>query len=348
MFDIKFLIVSFIYSFFFVFLIIITNSFHIKYTSGNLYGIQKIHSKKVSRIGGLSIFLGFVLCYFLISKNLINIYQIIIVSSLPIFLSGLLEDLTNSIKPKFRLGCAIISSVLFVYLSNYTLTRVDLIFIDYFLEFKVFSFIFTILCITAFTNAMNIIDGLNGLAIGISILILTALLIISYQYKDFQVFILSSIILGLVFGVFVFNFPLGKIFLGDGGAYFIGFVISLILIILSINNYSMSPFVCLLIIIYPLYELLRSFIRRAMKDSKTAMQPDLEHFHSLVFRLIEKRSKFKFLNTNAQSALICILFPILNCSWAILFSENQVILTLGIIIFICIYELFYFILKRTS
>lgn len=348
MFDIKILIVSFIYSFLFAFLIIITNKFHIKYTSGSLKGIQTIHSKKVPRIGGLPIFLGFVLCFFLIPKNLFNIYQIIIVSSLPIFLAGFLEDLTNAIKPKFRLGCGIISGVIFLYLSNYTLTRVDLIFIDYFLEFKVISFIFTILCIATFTNAMNIIDGLNGLAIGISILILTSLLIISYEYQDFQVFILSIITLGLIFGVFVFNFPLGKIFLGDGGAYFIGFKISLLLIILSINNYSMSPFVCLLIIIYPIYELLKSFARRAMKDTKNTMQPDLEHFHSLVFRLIEKKSKFKFLNTNAQSALICIFFPILNCSWAILFSENKVILILGIIIFICIYELFYFFLKRNT
>ena len=110
----------------------------------------------------------------------------------------------------------------------------------------------------------------------------------------------------------------------------------------------MSPFVCLLIIIYPIYELLKSFARRAMKGSRNTMQPDLEHFHSLVFRLMEKKSKFKFLNTNAQSALICILFPILNCSWAILFSENKVILILGIIIFICMYELFYFILKRNT
>lgn len=92
---------------------------------------------------------------------------------------------------------------------------------------------FTTFALVGVSNAMNIIDGFNGLASGICLLILCAIAYVAYDVQDMEIFYCSLALIGAVFGFFVCNFPFGYIFLGDGGAYFLGFIIGILLVLLT-------------------------------------------------------------------------------------------------------------------
>ena len=205
---------NFIVSTFINYLILITIPFHINHSSDNRDGPQKIHAQKVPRIGGLSIAAGFFLSIFILEEYKRNFLQIICISSMPILFIGVLEDIKKNIKPKVRLFFAFISSWLIVFLSGYSITSVDLKLIDEILNINQISILLTILSIAAFSNAINIIDGLNGLALGSVLFMLLTINILSIYSGDQTLIIICSVMIGLILGLFIYNFPYGKIFFG--------------------------------------------------------------------------------------------------------------------------------------
>ena len=191
-----------------------------------------------------------------------------------------------------------------MFLSGYSITSVDLKLIDEILNINQISILLTILSIAAFSNAINIIDGLNGLALGSVLFMLLTINILSIYSGDQTLIIICSVMIGLILGLFIYNFPYGKIFLGDGGAYFLGFLIAFLVIILSERNEMISPFISLLIIFYPFYETVRSFVIRISKGFRNTMQPDTGHFHSLAYKYICEKSKIKFISNNVQASIL--------------------------------------------
>ncbi|WP_236096393.1 MraY family glycosyltransferase, partial [Helicobacter sp. MIT 03-1616] len=117
---------------------------------------------------------------------------------------------------------------------------------------------FTTFALVGVSNAMNIIDGFNGLASGICLLILCAIAYVAYDVQDMEIFYCSLALIGAVFGFFVCNFPFGYIFLGDGGAYFLGFIIGILLVLLTQRQDCISAFFGLSVMIYPVWEVLFS------------------------------------------------------------------------------------------
>lgn len=149
--------------------------------------------------------------------------------------------------------------------------------------------LFSIFAIVGMMNAINIIDGFNGLASGIILLILLSFAIVGYQQNDDNILSIIIITMGTTFGFFILNFPKGKIFLGDGGAYLLGFIVAIIGIYLASNYEDISPWYIITIFIYPVWEVIFSIIRK-LTIGLSPLSPDSYHLHMLVYRQITKNN----------------------------------------------------------
>ncbi|MDU7693239.1 MAG: undecaprenyl/decaprenyl-phosphate alpha-N-acetylglucosaminyl 1-phosphate transferase [Helicobacter sp.] len=234
---------------------------------------QKSHVKDTPRLGGLGIFIAFAIGYFFVPGWNLCVF----LGLLLVFFGGILEDILGTLKPALRLFIQMFGLILMLQF-DYGVVR-DLspvIFLPFWA-----GFLFSIFGIVGVCNALNIIDGLNGLASGISLLILVAIFVAS---KDLE-FVRNLSALGLLatIGFMLLNFPRGLIFLGDGGAYFLGALIGFLLGIMS--NFGISAWFGFSIMIYPIFEVIFSIIRRKIRGKK-AMRPDGLHLHSLLFKLL--------------------------------------------------------------
>ena len=199
-------------------------------------------------MGGVSIILGIgSQFYFLYPENL-EFYKSLFLISVGVFLIGFIEDLRQDLKPIVRLAlCFCISCIISdVLLLKITYVNIDLI--DNLLLITSVSLVFTVIAITTLIQSFNIIDGLNGLAIISAKLMISGIGIISYLQGDIFIMVICMITLGPLLAFLIINFPLGKIFLGDGGAYFLGVWIAVLVIMLSERNLEVSPYCSLLLI----------------------------------------------------------------------------------------------------
>ena len=163
-------------------------------------------------------------------------------------------------------------------------------------------------------NAINIIDGFNGLASGIILLILLSFAITSYTHGNMTILYIILTTLGTTVAFLILNFPRGKIFLGDGGAYLLGFIVSIIGIFLASKYESVSPWYILAIFIYPVWEVLFS-IGRKLFIGLSPMQPDSKHLHMLVYRQIT--------HNNSLTALFIVLSTLPFMTLSTIFQNSQ-------------------------
>lgn len=255
----------------------------------DLSGPQKFHLSSVPRIGGLSIFLA--LCFacfvrFLQDHNS-GLFLLIATGCGSIsFLSGLAEDLTKRIGVLVRLAGTALSALLIGYFLNSWVTSISVWGIDSALAVPTISIIFTCFAIAGLSNAYNIIDGFNGLASMVGIITLLAIASVAFRVGDITILIGSLMMVGAIGGFFIWNYPKGLIFLGDGGAYLIGFWIGALSILLVNRNPQVSPWFALLVNAYPIFETLFSIWRRKVHQGKNPGMPDGAHFHTLIYRRI--------------------------------------------------------------
>jgi UDP-GlcNAc:undecaprenyl-phosphate/decaprenyl-phosphate GlcNAc-1-phosphate transferase len=261
----------------------------------DLLGPQKFHKHAVPRIGGVGIFLALVISAWIahsilsLEKGLILLQ--ICMCALPAFAVGLIEDLTKKIGVKPRLIAIGISAYMGVYFLNVTVSKIQVPGFDWILSIGIFSTIFTVIAITGLVNAYNIIDGFNGLASMVAIISLLAIGYVALQEKDFVLASTCLIVIGAIGGFFIWNYPRGLIFLGDGGAYLIGYLIAIFSIFLVIRNPSVSPWFALLVNAYPIFETLFTIWRRKIHQGKNPSTPDGTHFHSLIYRRVIRWTK---------------------------------------------------------
>lgn len=338
-------LLSFICSTIICAIIIYTSVWHGKYSLDyDISGCQKFYTIPTPRIGGLAIFITswIIVSYGLHTQQLWLFYffKLLIPSSI-VFFAGFLEDLTKSITPVVRITIklgAIIVGIYAIQIIN-LVSHIDITLIDYFLRYHVISIIVTLLIILGVTNAFNIIDGYNGLCSVTFISILTMCLFIffkaNYHFLDASILIL----LGAVIGVMIWNYPLGKIFLGDGGAYFIGFIGSLLLLELSQKMPNYFPLTSLLLVIYPVSETILSIYRKAVLRHRSPFKPDRLHFHMIVYsRLIHK----DLINRNAAVVTKMLWLIIPQTLVAFLFYNKPYIILMAIIIYVTLYSWLYF------
>ena len=262
---------------------------------------QNFHKDNTPRAGGIGILAGMLLI------TLIPLGFKFLLSITLAFLSGIFEDFHNSLSPKIRLSLQIIAAISAVILTDAVVTYLGLgISMPYWM-----GIIFSIFAIVGMMNAINIIDGFNGLASGIILLILISFAIVSSQQSNVNILLIVSITIGAVFGFFILNFPKGKIFLGDGGAYLLGFIVAVIGILLASKYETVSPWYILAIFIYPVWEVIFSIIRKLSKGL-SPMEPDAYHFHMLIYRQVTKNNPLTtlcILTGTLPFMIISTLFP---------------------------------------
>ena len=318
-----------------------------KYGTDTNHGPQKIHSGAVPRIGGLAIFISVIFAALSQSNTTDSLLFLFIAAAIPVFLLGILEDFTGRVPPIARLLASLITGSLFVALTDLILTTVNVGMIDVLLTHHIIAIPLTILSIAALSQAFNIIDGLNGLA-GTTALIIACTFSILLSSASPELMSICVLLSAAVAGFLLFNFPIGKIFFGDGGAYFIGAMIAMVAIEAPETNSDLSPFAVLLIVWYPLYEMVRSAIRRSIKKGKFAFRPDNKHLHSLVFAYIRTRTEFPLTLQNSLSSLLVMSLPLAASNWAVIFANDQAALMIGLLLWVCAYEAAMWFVARES
>ncbi len=261
------------------------------------HGPQKVHQSPTPRIGGLSIYVPILLAALLGQSSGFSLSDtahlslFMALAAAPLFVIGLAEDITKRIGVKTRLAVGFIAGVLAFYLTDAKITQLDLPILDPLLTLGFVSLCFTAFAITGVANAYNIIDGLNGLASMVAIIALMAIGIVAIWVQDRTLAYAALWMIGTVLGFFLWNYPKGLIFLGDGGAYTIGFWVATLSVLVVARNPSVSPWFAVLVNAYPIVETLFSVWRRSVHHGKNPGMPDAAHFHSLIYRRIMMWSK---------------------------------------------------------
>ena len=256
----------------------------------DLLGPQKFHTLAVPRIGGIGIYLALVTTA-LFAHLVLKLDRGLLVLelcayALPTFIIGLVEDLTKKVGVKTRLLASAASAFLGLCLLNILITKIQVPGLDWLLSISIIAIIFTVVAVTGLANAYNIIDGFNGLASMVAMISLLAIGYVAFKANDPVLASACLIVIGAISGFFIWNYPRGLIFLGDGGAYLIGYLIASLSILLVVRNPSVSPWFALLVNAYPIFETLFTIWRRKVHQGKNPGLPDGAHFHSLIYRRI--------------------------------------------------------------
>lgn len=286
-------------SFFLTGAIFFTRRFHISLTarSDDHLAVQAAHQVPTPRIGGVAIVVALILALLALDgRYAAPSLAYFAVAIVPVFAIGLLEDLGIPMRPRYRLAAAAVSSALMIVLLERYLPRLDVSFLDTLLAFTPFAALFTIFATTGVCHAINLIDGLNGLSSTVSVVIAVALAMIAGLAGDTAMVAITLCVVPAILGFLVFNFPRGLIFLGDGGAYSIGHVLSWLAIIIVWRNPEVSPWAVLLVFFWPVCDTILSVYRRK-RLGKPTDQPDRLHYHQLVMRFLE----IVFLNRNKRT-----------------------------------------------
>tara|TARA_B100000965_G_scaffold154533_1_gene128519 strand:+ start:605 stop:1669 length:1065 start_codon:yes stop_codon:yes gene_type:complete len=300
---------------------------------------QLINKDAVPLSGGIILLIN---CIFF---DIFNSWQNQILIS-TIFLVGLFADLQKLNSPLKRLVIQTLTIIIFVSINEMFIRSIRISLIDTYLNHNLISIIFTSFCLLILINGSNFIDGSNLQCSGYYL----AVLIIFYYLNSNNLLINNFEIVNILFpfllSFMLLNF-LNKSYFGDGGSYLLSFVLGCILIKYQ-NVTNISPYFIALVLWYPAYENFFSLIRKARTKNIKPDEPDLLHFHHLLFKYIN--NKFSF-SKNLSSSIPSIIINFFN--FIIFFIGTQFIYStfeLIILIFICVsvYTLFYFILLRRT
>lgn len=307
---------GFVASLSFCILLVLTKSWHGALSMDVNEGVQKFHSVPTPRIGGLAIMAAFGVAWLNAPPDLKSLIGLFLIAGLPAFIFGLAEDITKKVSVLMRLLATMASGLLAWWVTDYSLTRVGVWGIDYLLSFTFVSVLFTSFAVGGVANSINIIDGFNGLASTTSTLAFAAFALVAYQVDDKQLAAISLILAACVWGFFWVNWPFGKIFLGDGGAYFVGFSLAWLAVMLIERNPQVSAFAAMVICVHPITEVLFSIYRRKIKKMHPG-HPDKMHFHSLIKQRYVRRW-FSGVSTDGRNSITGLLVGLMSLTAGIL------------------------------
>lgn len=305
--------------------------------------VQKFHFDPTPRVGGIAIYLAVVVgwaCAPGVAER--KLLATLLVAGMPALLIGLLEDVTKRVSVTTRLLVTMSSGALAAWLTGLAITRLDMPFADAILAAWPVAVLFTAFAVGGVANAINIIDGFHGLASGTVVISLIALASVAAAVGDPALALVAVLVAAAVFGFWLVNFPWGKLFLGDGGAYFAGFSLAWLSVELLARNEGVSPWASVLLCGYPTIEVLYSVMRRR-KLRQSPGAADRHHLHSLVaMHLVQPR--LAHLDPNLRNAAVsvvmwlCAVAPVLP---AVFFHSRADILLPAIAACFLGYHLFY-------
>ncbi len=262
-----------------------------------------------------------------------------------LFFLGLSSDKNILFNPKARLLFQI--SILFfvIFLQNLKVDDIRIDQLNLLLSNNYFSLVFTVFCFAVLINGSNFIDGLNGLLLGYTVLVILSLLfqseINSYILIDnnFIYLFLYALIILFVLNLF------GLTFLGDNGSYVLSTIMGIFLLDFFANNQSISPYFIAALLWYPAFENLYSLMRR-IKFNQNVSSADNTHLHHYIFKYFVEEKIFKQKNANTFSSLVILIFNIPIFIFANIYSENTKMLVSFIIINMIVYFLTYYFLFK--
>ncbi len=279
--------IGFIATFVASLLIALTKPWHGAFSLDHVSGVQKFHKTPTPRIGGLALVAGYGAAAITLPASLRSLFFTVAASALFAFSAGVIEDFSKNVHSAFRFVATILSGVAFCLLTGYAVTRLEIPFVDPLLAIPLLATAFTSFAMAGGTNAMNIIDGFNGLATGTTIILLAAFATVSVMAGDHDMTLFCLLLIGVALGFLLINFPFGHVFLGDGGAYFLGFVLASVAVMVPARNPDVSPWISVVILAYPVLEVVFSVVRKIRRGTKP-YEPDGLHLHMLVYRRLER------------------------------------------------------------
>ncbi len=294
---------------------------------------RKVHKVPMPRMGGLAIYTAFLFGYMVF--GIINDKMIsILIGSFIIVFIGIMDDI-KPISAKIKLLFQFIASLIVVVYGGIILNEINAFGI--YINFGIFAYPITILFMLGCINCMNLIDGLDGLAAGISSIYFLTIGIITVILGQFALpFQLTFIMLGACLGFLIHNFYPAKIFMGDSGSLFLGFIISIITLLGFKNVLASAIVVPLLILAIPILDTLFAILRRKLKGQKVSM-PDKCHIHH---QLLNK--KFSHPKTVLIIYVINVLFSLASIVYVI---NNRV---LGYIIYAVLFVIVTLFVLKTN
>lgn len=330
---------------------------HGHFTSDHdLIGVQKFHAKPVPRVGGIGVFFG---CLFSVllaifeGSRYATFGSLLILAALPAFIMGLAEDLTKQVSVSKRLLATMVSAALGGYLLGGWLTRIDIAAFDSVLAYGFISVVVTCFAVAGVANAFNIIDGYNGLAGMVAVIILSGLCYVAYQVEDRAIMMAALSLIGGVLGFLIWNYPGGHVFLGDGGAYLIGFMVAELSVLLVARNSQVSPWFPLLLSFYPIFETVFTVFRRVIIGRTHPGLPDAAHLHQLIYRRIvcwpprDGCLKRKTLRNSMTSPYLWVVASFAAVP-AVLFWRDSILLALICTVFASFYIGLYLIIYKSK
>lgn len=273
-------------------LVVLTQNWHGKHSlDHDLNGAQKLHAKAVPRVGGLGLIIGLLLAGiagYVGHSDSYTTTLTLLVCALPVFLAGFIEDLTKRVSVRTRLLSSFVSAALAAWLLGAIMPDADTPGLDAMLHYiPLLSVLLTIIVVGGITHSVNIIDGLNGLAGGAVCIMLGGLAVLAWQHGDTVVMKLCLWGIAGLLGFMLLNYPFGKIFLGDGGAYLAGFWLAECAILLVARNPNVSAWTALLCCLYPVLETCYSMFRRHVIHKVPSGLPDMAHMHQLLYKWVK-------------------------------------------------------------
>ncbi|KPB05668.1 MraY family glycosyltransferase [Bacillus sp. CHD6a] len=243
--------------------------------------VRKVHQKIMPRLGGLAIFLSVAVGY-VVAGLYDQKVTAITVAGIIIVITGILDD-KFELSPKSKLTGQFIASLLIV-MSGLTIQNIYIPFIgDVLLGYL--SIPITILWIIAITNAINLIDGLDGLAAGVSAIAIATIAVMAFMNGKMLILTLSLIVLGSILGFLFYNFNPAKIFMGDTGALFLGYCISVLSLLGLYKSVTLFSFIVpILILGLPIFDTIFAILRR-VANKKPISSPDKGHLHHRLISL---------------------------------------------------------------
>jgi UDP-N-acetylmuramyl pentapeptide phosphotransferase/UDP-N-acetylglucosamine-1-phosphate transferase len=328
----------------------------------DLDGVQKFHATPVPRVGGVGVFLGLLgglLAKWWVDDPVATPNLILLACALPAFGAGLVEDLTKRVGVRERLMATALSALLGGYFLGAWITRLDIPGLDSLLHppsirlgldaialSGILSIAVTAFAVAGVANAFNIIDGYNGLAGVVAIISLLGLAYVADQVGDRAVLVGALGLVGALAGFLVWNYPNGLIFLGDGGAYCVGFLVAELSVLLVARNAQVSPWFPLLLSYYPIFETVFSMWRKKVHRGMSPGVPDGVHFHMLVYKRLVRwavgsSSVIHKTQRNALTAPYLWLLSSTAVIPAIIFWQDSLRLQIAIMFFSIGYVLLY-------
>ena len=247
----------------------------------NYSALQKIHNGEVPRVGGLLFMSSFFITHIFIDVNYLSLILPLSIGSLIIFIFSFYEDLKQSLSPVFRLLVLFLGSLIFISFTK--LPDINITLLNFANDQSFIKAILFILSLMLLMNGFNFIDGLNGLSSFNFFSILLSVIYIGHFYNDNLLVNISLSIFMIAVIIFSFNFPFGKIFLGDSGSYIYALFSGALIIFLFERNSQLPTLLAMVILAYPITEMIFSILRKLF-NKYSPLKPDLKHLHHLVFK----------------------------------------------------------------